>query len=194
MKVARLMKRIVASHKQRRPTDKARWRGQSLVELAIMLPLISLILVGTVDLGRAFFYYVRLTNAVREGALFGIQYPAYITSTSVPLPGGGYDSADPRNIVYRVKQESANSAGTPDGDLVITITASSSSDVVCYQGRTTVLKPSSTTFNGDCSQAERGDTIQVRARYNFRPITAQLAGVLGTRSFVMTKTVRMVIF
>src|SRR3712207_553392 len=54
------------------------WRsrlGQSMVELALMLPVIILILLGTVDLGRAFFDYVRLTNAVREGALTGIRIP-----------------------------------------------------------------------------------------------------------------------
>ncbi len=33
-----------------------RWRGQSMVELALILPVLGLILLGTVDLGRALFY------------------------------------------------------------------------------------------------------------------------------------------
>jgi Flp pilus assembly protein TadG len=50
-------------------------RGQSLVELALSLPLLLLILLGTVDLGRAFFDYVELRNAAREGAGYGARRP-----------------------------------------------------------------------------------------------------------------------
>lgn len=45
--------------------------GQSLTELAILLPLLLLMLVGTLDLGRAFFAYVTVANAAREGARAG---------------------------------------------------------------------------------------------------------------------------
>ncbi len=165
------------------------WRGQSMVELALIMPLLALILVGTVDLGRAFFAYNRLTNVVKEGAIFGVYYPAQITDSGV---GSNIFSADPYNIVYRAKQESANSAGVADTSLIITISASSGSDVVCYQGRSTTLLPSASTFAGDCSKASAGDTIQVRAKYNFYPITSQVIGFLG-KPFVMRKSVRMVI-
>lgn len=46
------------------------WRGQSLLELALLLPLLTLIIVGTLDLARVFATTVRLTNAVKEGALY----------------------------------------------------------------------------------------------------------------------------
>ena len=42
--------------------------GQSTVELALLLPVFLLVLVGVVDLGRAFYRYAVLTNSVREGA------------------------------------------------------------------------------------------------------------------------------
>ena len=51
-------------------------RAQSLVEFALTLPLLSLLLLGTVDLGRVFKLYVTITNASREGARYGIQNPA----------------------------------------------------------------------------------------------------------------------
>lgn len=41
--------------------------GQSLVEFAITLPIIMLLLLGTVDLGLGFKTYITLTNASREG-------------------------------------------------------------------------------------------------------------------------------
>jgi Flp pilus assembly protein TadG len=44
-----------------------RERGQSLVEFAIILPVLLLLVVGTVDLGMGFRTYITLTNAAREG-------------------------------------------------------------------------------------------------------------------------------
>jgi Flp pilus assembly protein TadG len=43
-------------------------RGQSTVEFAIASVVLLLILVGLIDLGRAFYYGVGLTGATREGA------------------------------------------------------------------------------------------------------------------------------
>jgi Flp pilus assembly protein TadG len=45
--------------------------GQSLVELALMLPILVLLLVGVFDLGRAFHALITLNNAGREAARFG---------------------------------------------------------------------------------------------------------------------------
>lgn len=44
--------------------------GQSILEMAIVLPILLLLLVSVVDLARAFDAYIVLTNAVREGARF----------------------------------------------------------------------------------------------------------------------------
>ena len=52
-------------------------RGQSLVELALVLPLLILLLAGTVDLGRAFFSYIVITNAAQEGARAGSRMPCH---------------------------------------------------------------------------------------------------------------------
>ena len=45
--------------------------GQSLVELAIVLPLLLLMVMGIFDLGRGIFYYSAIHNAAREGARYG---------------------------------------------------------------------------------------------------------------------------
>jgi Flp pilus assembly protein TadG len=45
--------------------------GQSLVELALALPVLLLILLGLADFGRAFYYTTTIANAARAGAEFG---------------------------------------------------------------------------------------------------------------------------
>lgn len=42
--------------------------GQGLVEFALMLPVVLLLIIGTLDLGSAFFEKVVMENAAREGA------------------------------------------------------------------------------------------------------------------------------
>src|SRR4051812_43477595 len=61
-------------HLRRHDADRKR-EGQSLVEFAFGVPLILLLLLGTVDLGQMFFDYVQLRNAVREGASYGSRNP-----------------------------------------------------------------------------------------------------------------------
>ncbi|WKZ39445.1 MAG: TadE/TadG family type IV pilus assembly protein [Anaerolineales bacterium] len=51
-------------------------KGQSLVELAISLPIILLILLGSVDFGMALFSYAILRDAAQEGALYASFNPA----------------------------------------------------------------------------------------------------------------------
>lgn len=54
-------------------------RGAALVELAIALPLLVVILVGTIDFGRAFRTAMIATNAARAGAQYGSQTPSKYT-------------------------------------------------------------------------------------------------------------------
>lgn len=47
-------------------------RGQSLVEFALTLPIFLLLVLGTVDLGRAVYIHTALSNAVRDGCRVAI--------------------------------------------------------------------------------------------------------------------------
>lgn len=53
-------------------------RGQSLVELAITLPILILLLLGTLDFGMAIFSYSMLRDAAQEGAFYGSFNPANV--------------------------------------------------------------------------------------------------------------------
>lgn len=51
-------------------------KGQSLIELAVTLPIILLILLGTIDFGMALFSYSILRDAAQEGALYASFNPS----------------------------------------------------------------------------------------------------------------------
>jgi Flp pilus assembly protein TadG len=61
--------------------------GQSLVEFALVLPLLALLLLGSVDLTRAFYYYLALQNASREAARVLIDYPSQYDDTAACTAG-----------------------------------------------------------------------------------------------------------
>lgn len=46
-------------------------RGQSLAELALLLPVLLLLVLGAIDFGRLYFAYVSVTNASRNAAQYG---------------------------------------------------------------------------------------------------------------------------
>jgi Flp pilus assembly protein TadG len=49
--------------------------GQTLVEFALLLPILLLLAVVIFDLGRAVYYYSAIHNAAREGARYGVIHP-----------------------------------------------------------------------------------------------------------------------
>jgi Flp pilus assembly protein TadG len=77
-----------------------RAKGQSLAELALLLPLLLLILMGCLDLGRAFATWLTLANRAREGVRYGC-------ALSVPL------TAEEMNRVKARTLEGIASEGLP---------------------------------------------------------------------------------
>ena len=49
--------------------------GQALVELALIVPVLFLLLLGAVDLGRVFYALITITNSAREAAMLASQMP-----------------------------------------------------------------------------------------------------------------------
>jgi Flp pilus assembly protein TadG len=47
--------------------------GNSLVEVALLLPILTMLLVGTVDLGRMAYMSIEVSNASRAGVQYGQQ-------------------------------------------------------------------------------------------------------------------------
>ncbi len=49
--------------------------GQGLVELALVLPVLLLLVIGVLDIGRAFYIKIVLENAARGGAYYMVYHP-----------------------------------------------------------------------------------------------------------------------
>jgi hypothetical protein len=89
--------------------------GQSLVEFALILPVLLLLTLGVVDAARLFTAKVSLTNAVREAAIFAGygDYAKWCTddvTITVPCPVGAQafnKTAPPDNITSRVFYEAS---------------------------------------------------------------------------------------
>jgi Flp pilus assembly protein TadG len=56
--------------------------GQSLVELAIILPLALFLLTSAIDVGRIIFTYIAIEDAAHEGAVFMAHNPANPTTNA----------------------------------------------------------------------------------------------------------------
>jgi len=57
--------------------------GQSLVEIALAMPLLLVILLGLADLGRAFYYTTTIANAARVGAAYAATNASTATQATV---------------------------------------------------------------------------------------------------------------
>ena len=59
--------------------NRKKQKGQSLVEFALMLPLLLLVILGTMEFGRIFLLYATVSNGAREGSRYGMVNPTDTT-------------------------------------------------------------------------------------------------------------------
>lgn len=80
-----------------RVTRNREWRGQALVEFALVFPILALVLFGIISVGLWVFYQQQLSNAAREAARY-----AAIHSSSAQCPTVSHlDPQAPHNTYYR---------------------------------------------------------------------------------------------
>lgn len=58
-------------------------RGASIIEFAVLAPVMVLIVMGVVDLARGYQMQIRLENAAREGAAYAERYPNDVSCATV---------------------------------------------------------------------------------------------------------------
>jgi Flp pilus assembly protein TadG len=56
-------------------TQRGTEKGHSLVEMALVLPVLLLILAGVLDLGRLYYAYVAVSDAAAEGVTYAAIHP-----------------------------------------------------------------------------------------------------------------------
>jgi Flp pilus assembly protein TadG len=137
----------------RKPARRRAFRGQAMVEFALLLPVLLLLLVVAIDFGRLFATFVAVNNAAREGAAYAGLHPTQFTST---------DSPDPENVTYRARQEVENPSDTRF--TAVTVAAPTCNPAPCP----TVLGTGG------------GKTIQVTVSTNFRFFTPIISALLGS--------------
>ena len=143
-------------------------RAQALAEMAVMVPVLVIGMMGMLDLGRAFYYQISLTNAVREAARYGAQpYYTGLTPACMAIPpsttGPGNFCPVPgdQKIKDRLAQELAGTGFIVDPTKII-ITPSEGQRV------------STCGTSGACQYA-----LIVTATYQFNFITPIIGDLIG---------------
>jgi Flp pilus assembly protein TadG len=62
---------------------KQKEHGQSMVELALTITILMVLLAGTIDLGHAFFVWLRMRDAAQEGASYRSFCPTDLDGTEL---------------------------------------------------------------------------------------------------------------
>jgi len=130
--------------------------GQALVELALIIPIFLLLIAGAIDLGRLFYAYVAITDASKEGALYGATNPSCQTQA---------DCGNPLNVVWHVQSEAGNltdANGNPLNPTIACLTPDGGAAAVP-------------------SECTPGDTYQVGVSYVFKLITPILGSLFNGR-------------
>jgi Flp pilus assembly protein TadG len=102
--------RFAMPHRSRVARGGGSESGQSIVEVALVLPIALLLLAGAVDMGRLFYARVSIENGAREGAMFGATNPRCDTDARDGC-------SDPDTAEWRVLSEASAL-----GDLTTTFT------------------------------------------------------------------------
>ncbi|MGZ8567619.1 MAG: PKD domain-containing protein [Actinomycetota bacterium] len=144
-------------------------RGQSIVELALILPIMLVMLATAADLGRLFHTRIVLANAARAGALEAGRHP---TSYQANAPC----DANTNRILCAIQAESDNSLLTvTPSDVLVTCIPSPCAEVlgnaisVRVEGQFTLLTPFlGAFFGGQVVDLETTATAQIAVQ----PLTA----------------------
>jgi hypothetical protein len=149
-----------------RDQDKEEQRGQSLVEFALLLPLMLLIITGLFDVARAVWEENTLAYAAREGTRWAIVHGS---AGLGPLPDGTTEGAanptDPNdpviNYVKTVVKQAA--IGVPNVTVVVTYpdTYPGSGGTKCADRNCRVIVDASAPFIPLPSQYMLGGAFQI---------------------------------
>ncbi len=151
--------------------------GAAAAEMALVMPLLLIIMFGSVELGNYFLNEHSLVKAVRDGARFAARQ-SFLTYTGCSGAPGGSVVADTRNVVTS-GYLGGGTVLTPnisptDVDLTISCTANAGGQEMLgiYRSRfgTTCLGSSA---NG-CAQM-----VTVTANVDYRPVVATAFGFSG---------------
>jgi len=148
-------------------------RGQAIVETALLVPVLMLLVMGSADLGRVFYYSIAVTNAAREAARQGTYYDPLTNTNSSATYAAVLNAAKqdvPGDVTLNVPATSPSHclpSGSPSAWRAYYPTDPNTGYVfICFNGNENAPEPAT-------------GTVQVTILYNFAPVTP-LADVVGS--------------
>ncbi len=155
--------------------------GQAIVETALLFPILCLLVLGSTDLGRVFYYSIEVTNAAREGARFGSAYD----------PANGNGSATHSAVIAAARNEAADlnlvepspafspvncQSGPPYADAYYPTQPNTGYVFACFAE------------NDSLNSGLSGETLRVTILYNFSPATPLIDNLSGNLHIQATTT------
>ena len=161
----------------RRFPQQRRWRdichpqsGQSLVEVALMLPFLLLLLLGVIEIGRFLYIGILIGNAARAGASYGVQSLV--------------KSVDTVGI-----QNAADNDFQNNGQNVGNLTVTSSVSCGCDSSGTVTAAACTGTGAGTCAAGQWAVTVTVTASGTFNSLFSY-PGIPTSISISRTSVIR----
>ena len=147
-------------------------RGQALAELAVMVPFLVIAMMGLLDLGRAFYYQVSLTNAVREAARYG-SLQAYLGLSPSCVSGQPPTPTCPVQSNSRIQAKVSTELNNLFSPTTVRVTPDEAT-------RTTDWNNCNASPSPDCENYQ----ITVTATYNFAFITPIIGNLIGNNGIL----------
>jgi PKD repeat protein/Flp pilus assembly protein TadG len=131
-------------------------RGQSLVEFALVLPIVLFLTLTALDFGRVYLGYINLQNMARIAANFAANNPS------------AWDATPNADVQQQYKNQILADAAATNCTLPLD-----------GSGNAVVPTPTFTDMNGNGLTTDLGDTAQVQIACAFHVITPGVANVVG---------------
>jgi Flp pilus assembly protein TadG len=101
--MSRIRARLKAGRRGRRAVEL----GQSLVELAVVLPLALLLLTASIDVGRIVFTFISLEDAVQEGSVYLANNPTATQAEIAARVQGSSSATEVANATVSIQSPCA---------------------------------------------------------------------------------------
>jgi Flp pilus assembly protein TadG len=159
--------------------------AQSLVEAALTLPLVLLLALGMIDLGRSFYFREAMSNSARQALRMAVSSYQQSTANTVcastsggpvattvssPIPPSGGSIVTIANQAALESSSTGAAAGSVISGATITVTFH------CLSG----VGITNTTANGNGPSDPGSDSITASISYNLQIVTPPLWPFVGT--------------
>jgi Flp pilus assembly protein TadG len=152
--------------------NQSKERAQAIVEFAIVLPILLMLLVGILEVGRMIFMYSAVNNASREAARY---------ASAVGLADGGtYNKFQYCSEIRNVARRSAFFVTLADGDIDINYDEGSASVGTPFDSC-----PAGTTADTSI-EVDSGNRVTVTVRAEYAPMINLIP--ISSRTFTSTSS------